>query len=221
MSNLLRIFVMIVVISSISLFGCSKRIAKNDGAVYKEKNGGKNKLVLRGSENTNSSQANNSGLSETDTTDQVKRIAEGLQTERVASNSFESNSGKTDEELKKEAQDIRDKLMELEKVYFAYDKSDIMEKSRKTLNDNAEVLGEQRNVDILIEGHSDERGTDDYNLALGQRRAESVKDYLINLGVSEMRITTISYGETSPDAIGHDESAWKWNRRAVLKERTE
>ena len=76
------------------------------------------------------------------------------------------------------------------------------------------VLKAASGVKIVVEGHCDERGTNEYNLGLGERRANSVKNYLVSLGVSASRIRTISYGEEKPFAAGHDESAWKLNRRA-------
>jgi peptidoglycan-associated lipoprotein len=69
-------------------------------------------------------------------------------------------------------------------------------------------------ANVLIEGHCDERGTDEYNLALGERRAKAAKDYLVTLGIADARLNTISYGESKPFAEGHNESAWQQNRRA-------
>src|SRR3546814_10697194 len=71
------------------------------------------------------------------------------------------------------------------------------------------------NVRVTVEGHADERGTRDYNLALGERRANAAKNYLVSLGVPESRISTISYGKERPEALGSEESAWAQNRRAV------
>src|SRR3546814_3201658 len=73
------------------------------------------------------------------------------------------------------------------------------------------------NVRVTVEGHADERGTRDYNLALGERRANAAKNYLVSLGVPESRISTISYGKERPEALGSDESAWAQNRRAVTR----
>jgi len=70
---------------------------------------------------------------------------------------------------------------------------------------------------LVIEGNCDERGTEEYNLALGERRAHSVKQYLVSAGVPASRVDTVSFGESKPAAPGHDESAWKWNRRADFK----
>jgi peptidoglycan-associated lipoprotein len=98
-------------------------------------------------------------------------------------------------------------------VFYAFDKSELTSDSRDTLAQNAKLL-KVGDVKIVIEGHCDERGTNEYNLGLGERRANAAKDYLVSLGISASRIKTISYGEEKPFGMGHDESAWKQNRRA-------
>lgn len=102
----------------------------------------------------------------------------------------------------------------LKTIYFDFDKSDIREDQRETLKQNAEWLKTNSGVVIQIEGHCDERGTNEYNLALGQRRADSTKNFLVSLGISAERILTITYGEEKPVDPGHDETAWAKNRRA-------
>lgn len=101
----------------------------------------------------------------------------------------------------------------LETVYFAFDSSFLTEPSRAKLEALATSL-KSNNISIQIAGHCDERGTVQYNLSLGERRAHSVKQFLVDSGVAESRITTISYGEEKPAVEGHDESAWSKNRRA-------
>lgn len=101
----------------------------------------------------------------------------------------------------------------LQKIYFNFDSADLSEDSRSTLSKNAEYLSKQQSVKIRIEGNCDERGSDDYNMALGERRAKAAKDYLVNLGIAADRINTISYGEEKPVDQGHDEAAWAKNRR--------
>ncbi len=101
------------------------------------------------------------------------------------------------------------------KVYFAFDKSTLSEEARETLKAQAGWLKEYEGVTVTIEGHADERGTREYNLALGERRANAVKDYLTALGVDPNRLRTISYGEERPAVVGHDKEAWAKNRRAV------
>ena len=100
-------------------------------------------------------------------------------------------------------------------VFFAFDQSTLSDDSQRTLDAQAAFLAANPAVTITIEGHADERGTDDYNLALGARRAAATRDYLIARGVAAGRIQTISYGETRPFASGSNEAAWSQNRRAV------
>jgi peptidoglycan-associated lipoprotein len=99
-------------------------------------------------------------------------------------------------------------------IYFDYDKADIRSDARDILSANGRSLTEHPTATIRIEGNCDERGTEQYNLALGERRANAARDYLVNYGVNASRITTISYGEERPVAQGHDESAWSKKRRA-------
>lgn len=102
-------------------------------------------------------------------------------------------------------------------VYFAFDSAKLSPTAEETLKKNAEWLNANPNERIVIEGHCDERGTIQYNLALGQRRADSVFNYLRTLGVSPDRLRTISYGEEYPADPGHNEAAWAKNRRAEFK----
>lgn len=102
----------------------------------------------------------------------------------------------------------------LRKVYFDTDRSDIRADQRATLQANATWLREHPDVRILIEGHCDARNTREYNLALGDRRAQATRDYLISLGIPDSRIETISYGEERPAAMGEGEAVWSQNRRA-------
>ena len=98
-------------------------------------------------------------------------------------------------------------------VYFDYDRYNIRADARKELAKNARWLKRYGGVEIQIEGHCDERGSNEYNMALGQRRAASARNYLISLGVNPEQIYTISYGEEKPFAMGHNEEAWAQNRR--------
>jgi peptidoglycan-associated lipoprotein len=102
----------------------------------------------------------------------------------------------------------------LKDIHFDFDKYDIRPEDTKILKESAAVLMKSPTVKIQIEGHCDERGTNEYNLALGERRCNSAKKYLISLGVPESRLSTISYGEERPLDPGHDEAAWIKNRRA-------
>jgi peptidoglycan-associated lipoprotein len=102
-----------------------------------------------------------------------------------------------------------------DRVYFDFDKSGIRADAVSTLNDQAAWLNKYPGVTVLIEGHCDERGTREYNLALGERRANSVREYLVSRGVSMNRIEIISYGKERPEVLGSNESAWQQNRRGV------
>jgi peptidoglycan-associated lipoprotein len=98
-------------------------------------------------------------------------------------------------------------------VFFDFDKSSIRDDQKAGMNNDVAALKADPKLKVLIEGHCDERGTVEYNLALGERRAKAAKDYLIAAGIPADRISTISYGKERPFVLGHDESAWKWNRR--------
>ncbi len=102
-----------------------------------------------------------------------------------------------------------------DRVFFAYDSYDLAPEARDTLNRQVEWLNRYPNLNITIEGHADERGTREYNLALGDRRATSVKNYLISMGVPASRLNTISYGKERPAVVGSDAASWAQNRRAV------
>ena len=102
----------------------------------------------------------------------------------------------------------------LKDIHFNFDKYDILPGDAAILKENAALLKKFSNVKVQIEGHCDERGTSEYNLALGERRANKTKDYLVSLGISAARISTISYGKEKPLDPGHSEEAWAKNRRA-------
>jgi len=102
----------------------------------------------------------------------------------------------------------------LNMVHFDYDKFFIREDAKPVLEKNASWLKKWITVKILIEGHCDERGTEEYNMALGEKRAKSTFDYLVSLGISPDRIKTISFGKSQPLDLGHNEIAWQKNRRA-------
>jgi peptidoglycan-associated lipoprotein len=102
-----------------------------------------------------------------------------------------------------------------DRVFFAFDRADISGEGRQTLQRQAEWLHRFPNVAVRIEGHCDERGTREYNLALGERRANAVKNILIAEGISPARIATISYGKERPIVVGSNEEAWAQNRVAI------
>jgi peptidoglycan-associated lipoprotein len=100
-------------------------------------------------------------------------------------------------------------------IYFDTDKFDIDSQDAAALRSQAQYLMQYPQIRATIEGHCDERGTREYNLALGERRANAAKNYLVSLGVPAARLSTISYGKERPVATGSNESAWAQNRRAV------
>ncbi|MDX3909922.1 MAG: peptidoglycan-associated lipoprotein Pal [Sphingobium sp.] len=102
-----------------------------------------------------------------------------------------------------------------DRILFDTDQFEIDSQDQSILQSQAQWLQANPNVRVTIEGHADERGTRDYNLALGEKRANSAKNYLASLGIASSRITTISYGKERPAAMGSDEGAWAQNRRAV------
>jgi peptidoglycan-associated lipoprotein len=102
-----------------------------------------------------------------------------------------------------------------DRVFFAFDSSVISADQRPTLQRQASWMQQYPSVTVMVEGHADERGTREYNLALGQRRANAARDVLVSGGVAGSRISTISYGKDRPAALGSDEAAWAQNRRAV------
>jgi peptidoglycan-associated lipoprotein len=102
----------------------------------------------------------------------------------------------------------------LDTVYFHFDSSELTPEAQATLRDNASWLKENSTSDVVVAGHCDERGTIEYNIALGERRANAVREYLTSLGVPRDRVRIISYGEERPAEAGHSETAWSKNRRA-------
>jgi peptidoglycan-associated lipoprotein len=102
----------------------------------------------------------------------------------------------------------------LRPVFFEYDSSELTSEARTTLDETAGILKKYSSWTVTIEGHTDERGTAEYNLALGERRAMAAQAYLVSLGIPAGRLRTVSYGKEFPFDAGHGESAWSRNRRA-------
>lgn len=101
----------------------------------------------------------------------------------------------------------------LEKIYFDFDAATLSEQARTTLSKNVEMMKSNPAVNVRIEGNCDEHGSSEYNLALGEKRAKSAKQYMATLGIPEKRLSVISYGKEKPAYTGHDEAAWSRNRR--------
>ena len=103
-----------------------------------------------------------------------------------------------------------------DRVFFGYDSSELDPDAQELLQDQVAWLKQYSNVSVIVEGHCDERGTREYNLALGEKRAQSVKEFLIVNGISSSKIDVVSYGEERPDRLGSSESAYKANRRVEI-----
>ncbi len=132
------------------------------------------------------------------------------------------STGRVEEEKIAKRPDIREapvtpmqaeKASPLKDVYFEFDKAVLTEDAMQALSANIRWLKANPRARVQIEGHCDERGTNEYNLALGNLRAKTIRDYLVAGGIPPQRITIISYGEERPFVLGHDEEAWKYNRR--------
>jgi peptidoglycan-associated lipoprotein len=112
------------------------------------------------------------------------------------------------------AREAAEKAFVNENIHFGFDSFVLSDQAQQILNHKADYLRTNSGVTVTVEGHCDERGTDAYNIALGERRAESVKNFLVDLGISTNRLNTVSYGEERPIAMGQDEASWAKNRRA-------
>ncbi|MCB9764992.1 MAG: peptidoglycan-associated lipoprotein Pal [Alphaproteobacteria bacterium] len=109
---------------------------------------------------------------------------------------------------------VKSMVENFNKVFFDFDSSELTDPSKGALDENVRILQEHPDVKVQIQGHADERGTTEYNLALGQRRANSLKEYLIGQGIAPSRLTLLSYGEERPLDSRSNETAWSKNRRA-------
>ena len=132
----------------------------------------------------------------------------------VSSSDSSSSGESTDSSIEPGSQE--DLIVNVgDRVFFNYDSAELDSDAQELLQDQVAWLKQYSEVSIIIEGHCDERGTREYNLALGEKRAQSVKNYLINLGISSDRVSTISYGKERPDVVGSNDGAWAQNRRSV------
>jgi peptidoglycan-associated lipoprotein len=111
---------------------------------------------------------------------------------------------------------VEEKPVSLEDVFFDFDKFSIKDEYKGVLSRNGEILMANPNKRVLVQGHCDERGTNEYNMALGEKRAKAVVDFYTSYGIAASRITWISYGEEKPFATGSNEAAWAQNRRAHM-----
>ena len=160
--------------------------------------------------------------------ERAKRAKEAEQQAKLRAEEAEQQAKLRAEEAAREAkqkeervaaQSLADaiKSFESEHIYFAFDKYDLLHYARVVLKDKAAWLRTNAAYSVWIEGHCDERGTSEYNLALGEGRADAAMKFLVALGISKNRIKTISYGEERPADLVHNEQAWSKNRRAEFK----
>ncbi len=140
--------------------------------------------------------------------------AERERQRRIAEEEVEAYRARQAQELQTEA--AKTQFLD-SKVYFAFDDSSLSAEAREILLAQARWLKANSDRTVIVEGHCDNRGTEEYNLALGSRRAQSVKDFLVNAGVEPSRIVTISYGEERPAVRENNEAAWAKNRRAEFR----
>jgi peptidoglycan-associated lipoprotein len=129
--------------------------------------------------------------------------------EDVGGSDFERYGGAMGSELSPEER----AALGLQSIYFDYDQFSLSGSARETLRRNAEILHNNPDILVEIQGNCDERGSEEYNLALGERRARSAKDYLVDSGIPRARISTVSFGEANPAAMGQNDAAWQLNRR--------
>jgi peptidoglycan-associated lipoprotein len=122
----------------------------------------------------------------------------------------------TEADAKGKALDAKADLLAKRRVYFAFDSNAVDEANRAIVEAHAAYLAANKNVKVVLEGHADERGTREYNLALGERRAQAVERMVKVLGVTPDRVKTVTYGEEKPVAIDHNDSAWALNRRVEI-----
>jgi peptidoglycan-associated lipoprotein len=149
----------------------------------------------------------------------AQQAAEAEAARRAAEMAKMSEAERQRQEAAMMAEDARMRAFVEENIHFDFDKYVLTPKAMMILDEKAAYLREHPEVRVLVEGHCDERGTNEYNLALGDRRANSAKTYLVKSGVGESRITTISYGEEQPLCMDHAESCWWKNRRAQFQVR--
>jgi peptidoglycan-associated lipoprotein len=188
------------------LTGCAKKAALKEGAVVSQEQ----KAVSQAA-GTDDAAARERALRE-------QALKEQAQKEAAASEAAKEVTAKQAAETAKreEAAQVADilKVLQIPDVHFDYDKYNLKPEAQEILKKGAPAYLKYRNYRLVVEGHCDERGTNEYNLALGEKRAMEAANYLFNLGVEKERIKTISYGEEMPLDKGHDEAAWTKNRRA-------
>lgn len=153
---------------------------------------------------------------------QVEDKTAATQNEEGQTKGYQDDGGVSSSELSEEKKYSIEALsdpnspLSVRTVYFAFDSSDLTPESQDVLVEHAKFLSYNPGIQVVLEGHTDERGTRDYNLALGERRAKSVHEFLISQGVKMEQLEVVSFGEERPVALEHDENAWQLNRRVEI-----
>jgi len=202
-----QLAVCLIILMAITLFSCGRseinpRYTENDSAVTDTKTDDTSETTQDGTDD---------GLMQDDTSTFTEDSL--MDEESVIDDSTTDDTTGMDEELSLLEQEARDKF-ENDDIHFEYDSTRIDEIAQLILSEKAEWMANHPFLNITIEGHCDIRGTTEYNLSLGEKRASAAKQYLIDLGISDTRISTISYGEEKPVDLGESEAAWARNRRA-------
>lgn len=217
-----RVGIMILaLIMGLCVVGCPKRVVRvDDRAVSSREETRQQQDLEKAREEAARLEREKAEREERERAEQAAREAARIK-EEEARKAAEAERKKREFErslvAKKELPGIEGKVLDsrlLKDVHFDFDRYDIREQDAQILKENAAILLKYPEVKVQIEGHCDERGTAEYNLALGERRANSVKKYLISLGVPAERLSTISYGKEMPLDPRHNEEAWAKNRRA-------
>ena len=159
-----------------------------------------------------------SGSSATTTSATTSTASSGSSDSSSSSSSSTSSSGASSENTTTYSYDTDPKTALIkvgDRVLFGYDSSELDDDDRSVLDNQAKFLNQNPSLKVTIEGHCDERGTREYNLALGEKRASAVKDYLISVGINSERVSVVSYGKERPQVLGSNKAAWSMNRRSV------
>jgi len=200
----IRLFLIGLVILAFGLgIGCAKKTIRSDSPVYTPSR------VEPGPAETKPEAA---------APDKEKKLAEESLREESLREKALREKALQEEAARREAaaRETASKSVSLEPVFFDFDQWSIREDQKEIMAKNSQWLKSNPNVKVRLEGHCDERGTAEYNLALGQKRAEGVKSFLEGLGISSQRMATVSYGEERPLDPGHNEAAWMKNRRVDI-----
>ena len=160
--------------------------------------------------------SSNSDTDEQSQLDTNAQVTENADAAKAAQEGIQVTAAKRAAEIEEQKNQAIDALRSEQIIYFGFDESNVSEKNSALLDAHAKFLSANSDVKVLVEGHTDERGTPEYNIALGERRAKSVVTYLENMGVSASQLSVVSYGEEKPMVKERTEAAFAKNRRAVL-----